>query len=190
MYVRTACNDRIDIIGDDDRPRHNSDWWGEQRQNGNTQTEKNSDIPADKQRLIAGWADRNQNWNIISCVFHFVCITRRVVSWTDLFLSLFFCQRPDGDISIYREGRIIVQAFDQNPLDVNYVSLGTLDPNAMDYYYNCRANDDDSDALIEPKGDLIAFAGVHHSQSNSLTPTHRLLLTHVLLCLVFLWRKT
>lgn len=85
----------------------------------------------------------------------------------------------DGEISISREGETIVQAFDQNPLDINYVSLGSLDPNgATDYYYNCRG-DADSDNSDHLKDDMIARAGVYNSSSNSQATLKSLLVIAV-----------
>lgn len=101
----------------------------------------------------------------------------------------FFAYRLDGEINIFRDGQKIVEAFDQNPLDINYVSLGNSDSNEINYYYNCRenVNFDGSDQL---KGDLIARADVFNSQSKSHTPTNCLLVMFpVIFYLVFLGRQ-
>lgn len=107
------------------------------------------------------------------------------------FIFLIPC-RPDGEINIYREGHKIVQAFNPNPLDVNYVSLGCLDSDAMDYYYNCRENDefDESDQL---NGDLFAYAGtgVYYSRSVPQISSCRLVVMNVIFYLIvfFLWQE-
>lgn len=99
--------------------------------------------------------------------------------------------RPDGEINIYREGHKIVQAFNPNPLDVNYVSLGCFDSDAVDYYYNCRKNDDfdESDQL---KGDLVAYAGAgaYNSRSVLQTPTcHQVAMNAIFYLIIFCGRK-
>lgn len=75
----------------------------------------------------------------------------------------------------------MVQAFDRNPLDINYVSLGNLNVNDMDYYFNCR-----SDQL---KDDLIAYADVYKSSTDSLTPTRLLHIVHCIFCSFILWAR-
>lgn len=92
----------------------------------------------------------------------------------------------DGKITISREGETIVEAFDQNPLDVNYVSLGSLDTNgATDYYYNCRgdADFDNSDHL---KADMIARASVYNSSPDLQIPTGSLLVIAIFYSILLL----
>lgn len=95
----------------------------------------------------------------------------------------------DGKINVYRDGKQIVEAFDQNPLDVAYVRLGSLDREPVDFYYNCRANDGSaqSDRLKEK---MIAFASAGSSpmfsDSNALKP-NEFLLRGVVSSVVFLF---
>lgn len=104
------------------------------------------------------------------------------------FTIFFFLSFADGEINIFREGEKIVEAFDQNPLDIDYVNLGNSDSNEIDYYYNCRENADfnGSDQL---KGDLIVRAGVFNSRSKSHTPSNCLLAIHVIFYLIYLSRQ-
>lgn len=88
----------------------------------------------------------------------------------NFYYYLFCLYRPDGEINIYREGQKIVQAFDQQPLNINFVSFGNFDANVMDFFYNCR-NNSDFDNIDQLKGDMVAYGGVYNGRSASMRPT-------------------
>lgn len=46
-------------------------------------------------------------------------------------------------MKVYREGEIIAEVFDQSPLEINYISFGTVDSSGMRFFYNCGNKDAD-----------------------------------------------
>lgn len=58
------------------------------------------------------------------------------------FVSFCFCL--DGKITINRENDVLVEAFDQSPLGIRFISFGTLEMGNMGYFYNCSAVKNDT----------------------------------------------
>lgn len=67
---------------------------------------------------------------------------------SSFFSSLLFISAPgyhyivtDGYIYVYVGNQLLARTFDQAPLNVKYMSIGSFNAANIIYHYNCRTND-------------------------------------------------